>query len=139
MKYVRLKRRDPKHGIVLKQYVFRGIRFLESGGWYVVDDEVAAYLETVRQRSADSSSLAAFDICTEAAARKIDEQESIEATPRRPADNARATKARGLTSEAFGPAKKKRGRKRSTQTKKTDKTDTTAETTDAQTETEKGE
>lgn len=135
MKYVRLKRRDPKHGIVLKQYVYRGIRFLETGGWYVVDNEVAEYLETVRQRSSDSSSPAAFDVCTEAEARKIDDQESIEATPRRPADNARVTKARGVTGDDLRPAKKKRGRKKSTKTEKTDKTDTTAtETTDAQTE-----
>ena len=108
MKYVRLKRRDPKHGIVLKQYVYRGIRFLETGGWYVVDDEVATYLkEHARQKATDPRSSEAFDICTEVEALKIDEQENIEAKPRRPADNARATKARGLTSDDLRPVKKK--------------------------------
>jgi hypothetical protein len=108
MKYVRLKRRDPKHGIVLKQYVYRGIRFLETGGWYVVDDEVATYLkEHARQKATDPRSLEAFDICTETEARSIDERENTESQPRRPADNARATKARGLTSDDLRPVKKK--------------------------------
>jgi hypothetical protein len=108
MKYVRLKRRDPKHGVVLKQYVYRGIRFLETGGWYVVDDEVATYLkEHARQKATDPRSSEAFDICTEIDARAIDERENTESQPRRPADNARTTKARGLTSEDLRPAKKK--------------------------------
>ena len=105
-KYVRLKRRDPKHGIVLRQFVYRGIRFLETGGWYVVHDEVTEYLKGVRQKASDPRSPEAFDVCTEAEARKIEEQENIEAKPRRPADNARMTKARGLTSADLRPNKK---------------------------------
>jgi hypothetical protein len=113
-KYVRLKRRDPKHGIVLRQYVYRGIRFLEARGWYIVDDDTAEYLESARQNPSDAGSPAAFDICTEAEARKIDEQESIEATPRRPADNARVTEARGTTSNVARAAEKKRRKKKRT-------------------------
>ena len=116
-KYVRLKRRDPKHGIVLRQYVYRGIRFLEVGGWYVVDEEVAKYLGEVRQKASDPRSPKAFDICTEAEAHKIDEQENIEAKPRRPADNARKTKARGMTSADLRPSKK-RGRPKKEKTTK---------------------
>lgn len=107
MKYVRLRRRDPKHGIVLRQFVYRGIRFLEAGGWYVVDDEVADYLKDVRQKATDPRAPEAFDICRESEARAIDERENTESQPRRPADNARTTKARGLTSKDLQPTKKK--------------------------------
>ena len=106
-KYVRLKRRDPKHGVVLRQYVYQGIRFLESEGWYVVDDEVADYLENARQKATDPQSPEAFDICTEKEARDIDEQENLAAKPRRPADQARDTQARGVTSKGLHGAKRK--------------------------------
>ena len=125
-KFVRLKRRDPKHGFVLRQFVYRGIRFLETGGWYVVDDEVAEYLKGVRQKASDPRSPEAFEVCTEAEARKIDEQENIESKPRRPADNARETKARGLTSSDLRPSKKKgRPKKQNEPKSKADKPEET--------------
>ena len=106
-KYVRLKRRDPKHGVVLRQYVYQGIRFLESEGWYVVEEEVADYLRKARQKATDPQSPEAFDICTEKEARTIDEQENLAAKPRRPADQARDTQARGVTSKDLHRAKRK--------------------------------
>ena len=114
-KHVRLKRYDPKHGIVLKQYWYQGIKFLESEGWYVVSDEVAEYLKAyARQKASDPQSPEAFEICTEKEAREIDEKENLEAKPRRPADRARVTKARGLTLEGMRkerPRKTKKKRK----------------------------
>jgi hypothetical protein len=106
-KYVRLKRRDPKHGVVLRQYVYQGIRFLESEGWYVVEEEVADYLRKARQKATDPQSPEAFDICTEKEARAIDEKENLESKPRRPADQARSTQARGLTSKDLQKVKQK--------------------------------
>ncbi len=95
-KHIRLKRYDPRHGMVLRQYWYKGIKFLESEGWYVVDDDVAKYLkENARQRANDPQSSEAFDICTEKEAREIDEKEVMETQPRRPAEKARATAPRG--------------------------------------------
>ena len=139
-KYVRLKRRDPKHGIVLRQFVYRGIRFLETGGWYVVHDEVAEYLKGVRQKASDPRSPKAFEVCTEAEARKIDERENVEAKPRRPADNARMTKARGLTSAHLRPSKKKgRPKKRNEGKPQTDKTEEKTTENSAEIETAKND
>ncbi len=105
-KHVRLKRLDPRHGIVLKQYWYKGIKFLESEGWYVVSEEVAAYLERhARQRANDPQSPTAFEIVSAVQARNIDEREALEKMPRRPAEKARVTQARGEES--------KRTRKRS--------------------------
>ncbi len=100
-KHVRLKRYDPAHGMVLRQYWYKGIKFLESDGWYVVDDEVATYLKKhAYQRANDPQSPSAFDICTEEEARRMDEQEFRDAQPRRPAERARATAPRdGALSE----------------------------------------
>ena len=95
-KHIRLKRYDPRHGFVLKQYGYKGMKFLESEGWYIVDDEVADYLEeNARQRAGDPGAPAAFDVCTEAEARRIDEKEAIEEKPRRPAEKARSVAPRG--------------------------------------------
>ncbi len=108
-KHVRLKRYNPRHGIVLRQYWYKGIKFLESEGWYVIGDEVADYLKThARQRNNDPHSAPAFDICSEEEARELDEQEAIDAEPRRPADNARVV----ATQEEPSPkATQKRRRK----------------------------
>ncbi len=110
-KHVRLKRRDPRHGIVLKQYWYKGIKFLESEGWYVVSDDVAAYLKAhARQRAGDLQSPEAFDICTEDEAREIDEQETLETEPRRPAEKARPATPRGSEPVETKPKKKRRRR-----------------------------
>jgi len=108
-KHVRLKRRDPRHGIVLKQYWYKGIKFLESEGWYVVSDEVAAYLKAhARQRSGDLQSPEAFDICTEEEAKDVDEQETLDKQPRRPAEKARSATPRGEEPVEEKPKKKRR-------------------------------
>ena len=113
-KHVRLKRYDPKHGIVLKQFWYHGIKFLESEGWYVVSDEVADYLKAhARQKATDHQSPEAFEICTEKEAREIDEKENIEATPRRPADRAKVTNPRGMTVKGTKKGRPKKTKKKS--------------------------
>jgi len=95
-KHVRIKRYDPRHGFVVRQYWYQGIKFLESEGWYVVSDQVAAYLKAhARQRAGDPQAPEAFDICTEAEARAIDEKEVLDEQPRRPAEKARPASPRG--------------------------------------------
>ena len=90
----RLKTRDPQRGHVLRRFVYRGIRFEQGKGWYRVSSEVGEYLRTVRQRAHDPHSPPAFDVCTEAEAKAIDERELEEAKPSRPADRAKETVAR---------------------------------------------
>ncbi len=114
----RLKTRDPQRGHVLRRFVYRGIRFEEGKGWYLVSAEVGEHLRTVRQRAHDLHSLPAFDVCTEAEAKTIDEREVEESKPARPADRARHTTAREapppVPEDAGGAGPKnsvKRGRK----------------------------
>jgi len=90
----RLKPRDPHRGHVLRRFVYRGIRFEEGKGWYQVSPEVGEYLRGVRQRTFDPHSPPAFDVCTEAEAQALDERETEEAQPVRPADKARTTTPR---------------------------------------------
>lgn len=91
---VRIKPRDPHRGQVLRRFVYRGIRFEEGKGWYRVSPEVGEYLRAARQRGHDPRSPLAFDVCTEAEAKAIDEQETEASKPARPADKAREVTAR---------------------------------------------
>lgn len=91
---VRIKPRDPHRGQVLRRFVYRGIRFEEGKGWYRVSPEVGEYLSAARQRGHDPRSPLAFDVCTEAEAKAIDEQETEASKPARPADKAREVTAR---------------------------------------------
>lgn len=102
---VRLKRLDPKRGHVLRRYTYRGIKFQVDRGWYRVSKEVAEYLEQVRQVAADPHSPAAFDVCTEEAARARDAEEAREEKPTLATDAIKVAVARG---EADAGVKSKR-------------------------------
>ena len=91
---VRLKKRDPRRAQVLRRFTYKGARFEEGKGWYKVSEEVGDHLRTVRQRAGDEHSSLAFDVCTAAEARALDEKEAQESAPQRPADNARVVVAR---------------------------------------------
>ena len=75
-KLVRIKPYSPKKGYVLRSYTYQGNRYQEGRGWYEVDESTAAYLEGIKQRDEDPESHDAFDVCTEAEARLIDEKEA---------------------------------------------------------------
>jgi len=92
----RLKPRDPHRGRVLRRFVYRGVRFEEGRGWYRVSPEVGEHLRGVRQQPLDPRSEPAFDVCTEAEARALDERDVEAAKPARPADRARETAARDV-------------------------------------------
>ncbi len=115
---VRIKPRDPHRGHVLRRFVYRGIRFETGKGWYQVRAEVGEYLRTVHQHAHDPHSPLAFDVCTEAEAKALDEQEAEATKPARPADRARPAVAREPRAEDAGDSSAtatkgagKRGRK----------------------------
>ena len=104
---VRIKATDPRRGLVLRRFTYKGIRFQAGNGWYRVSEEVADSLKEVRQRSNDPHSPLAFDVCSEKEARTVDKKEAAEAAPKRPADNARVAVARGEKSKAPSSGKSK--------------------------------
>jgi hypothetical protein len=79
---VRLKPHDPRRGCVLRRYTYRGIKFHDERGWYRVEKPVADYLRAVGQVAQDEHSPLAFDVCSEAEARAIDEKDREGAIPR---------------------------------------------------------
>lgn len=93
--FARLKPYDGKRH-VRRSYTVFGIKFVENRGWYKVDEPVAAYLATVRQVDSDPDSNPAFDLCSEAEAKAIDNKERLKAI-RRPVEEAeKARPARGV-------------------------------------------
>jgi hypothetical protein len=85
---VRLKPYDPKKGLLLKQYSYRGIRFQAGRGWYKVNGQVAAYLEGVHSVPGDNDTPLAFDVCTPDEARAMDEKDRKAARQVLPAEEA---------------------------------------------------
>lgn len=85
---VRLKPYNKKKGHVLRRYIYRGLRFQEGRGWTRVRKDIADYLAKVHQIPGDEDSSLAFDVCTDAEARKIDDQEAQDAQAKTPAEQA---------------------------------------------------
>ena len=85
---VRLKPHDPKKGLLLKQYTYQGIRFQAGRGWYKVNGQVAAYLESVHSVPGDNDTPLAFDVCTPDEARAMDEKNRKAARQVVPAEQA---------------------------------------------------
>jgi hypothetical protein len=79
-KLVRLKRFEPKRGMVLRRLHIFGRRFEEVVGWYKVDDDLAAKLSDVRQPSSGKvdDPPFAFDVKTEAEALAVEKKEAAE-------------------------------------------------------------
>jgi hypothetical protein len=79
---VRLKAFDPRQRHTLRRYTYRGIVFAEERGWCRVEADVAAYLRGVRQAPEDPHAPAAFDVCSEEEARRLDAADDAEARRR---------------------------------------------------------
>ena len=79
---VRLKAFDPRQRHTLRRFTYRGIVFAEERGWCRVEADVAAYLRGVRQAPDDPHAPAAFDVCSEEEARRLDAAEDAEARRR---------------------------------------------------------
>lgn len=77
----------------LRSYTVFGIKFLESRGWYEVEDDVAQYLATVKQDESDDFSHAAFDVCTKEEALELDAK-AKKIAERRAAEEANPTQSR---------------------------------------------
>ena len=107
----RLKKYDPRRGHVLRRYTYRGIKFHEERGWYRVDKLTADYLRDVRQVLSDAHSPLAFDVCTEAEAKALDDKEREDGAVRKAAaDHIRLSLPRetgALTAEDLPEAKDK--------------------------------
>lgn len=105
---VRLNDHDPRRGHVLRRYVYQGARFEAGKGWYKVTEQVGEHLKSVRQRAGDLHSPLAFDVCTPAEAKALDEKEAKEQQPQRPADNARVVETRDVPTKKLRPQSSKK-------------------------------
>jgi hypothetical protein len=85
---VRLKDYNPRAGFHKKRFVAFGLLFTAGSGWYEVPKDVAEYLRTVREHDMLPDSPLAFDVCTEAEAKAIEEREKMAAEERRAAASA---------------------------------------------------
>lgn len=121
---VRLKPYDPKKGHKIRQYMVFGIRFEESKGWYRVPAvfirynnenepesqiDVVDYLRQVRQDNDDPDSPLAFDVCTPAEAKALDD--AVKAAKARAVASAENPRPIDLVSPGLGqprPISKKR-------------------------------
>lgn len=74
---VRLKPFNKKLGHVIRRYMIGRMRFDVHRGWYSVPADVAERLRGIRQIQGDADSPAAFDVCTQDEARKIDAREAV--------------------------------------------------------------
>jgi hypothetical protein len=82
---VRLKSYDPRRGFVLRRFTYAGIRFQGEHGWCRVEKSVADRLRTTRCVASDPHSPLAFDVCTEAEAKALEDSESEAAKVKRSA------------------------------------------------------
>ncbi len=93
---VRLKPYDPRRGFVLRRFTYAGIRFQGERGWYRVEKPVAERLRATRSVASDPYSPLAFDVCTEAEAKALDNAEADAAKFKRSAtDDLKVVPARG--------------------------------------------
>jgi hypothetical protein len=101
--FCRLKKYDPRRGHVLRRFTYSGMKFHEERGWYRVDKPTAEYLRKVKQVITDAHSPLAFDVCTEAEAKALDEKEREEGALRKSAtDNIRLSVPREAAVPAVG-------------------------------------
>lgn len=98
---VRLKAVDKRRGFVLRRFTYQGITFVAGQGWSRVSKPIADHLVDARQIDGDPHSPPAFDVCTEAEARLIDESEARDAQAVRRATDELPTQAgRGVVTTA---------------------------------------
>lgn len=62
-KVIRLKPFNPRKGLKLRTYTYKGTAYKSEAGWYEVPDTIAAYLSTVHQEENNPESPPAFDVC----------------------------------------------------------------------------
>lgn len=113
---VRLKAVDKRRGHVLRRFTYQGITFLAGQGWSRVSRQIADHLVEVRQIDGDGHSPPAFDVCSEAEARLLDESEARDAQAvRRATDDLPTQAGRGSVTTAdlpeAAPAGEERGRR----------------------------
>lgn len=114
---VRLKAMDRRRGHVLRRFTYQGLTCVAGAGWYRVGVPIADHLREVRQLDGDPMSPLAFDVCTDAEARLLDEAEARDASAvRRATDDLPTHTGRGTVTtaelpEAPAPGAEERGRR----------------------------
>lgn len=73
-KLVRLKPYHSRAGLVIRDYMFQGVKFVAARGWYRVDADMARHLAEVRSIHGDENSPLAFEVATLEEARAIDRE-----------------------------------------------------------------
>ena len=107
MKFVRIRPYDKRRGQLVRRYVYGGFKFLGDHGWYEVDDEIAAYLKTVRTFPEDPDSKPVFDVSDQDGAKKIALAEYEETHPDRKITEAIAGAQKVTTADLVGVPEKK--------------------------------
>ena len=75
-KTLHLRLRPRRNATAGRRYHYNGVLFEEAKGWYIVDEETAHYLATVRENREDDTSPLMFDVCSEEQALAIDRRET---------------------------------------------------------------
>ncbi len=100
----RLKAVDKRRGFVLRRFTYHGVTFVAGNGWSRVGKDIADHLADVRQVDGDPHSPRAFDVCTDAEARLLDESEARDAQAvRRATDELPVQLGRGAAPPAEHP------------------------------------
>jgi hypothetical protein len=103
-KLVRLKPLDAKKGHVIRRFTTFSTTFEEARGWYRVNEEMAAYLQTVHQVPNDEDTPKAFDVCTDEEAKAIEAAEKRKAEERARAAEPNVAMPREVMSAGAVPA-----------------------------------
>lgn len=81
MKLVRMYPFDPQRGHHMRRFTLMGSSyptFLDTGGWYTVDDKTAEYLAAQRNHDGDPTSRPVFQVVTHEEAQALDRAASLE-------------------------------------------------------------
>lgn len=71
----RIKPHNPRAGLTVKSYTYKGHRFREESGWYKIPADLGEDLRTLVADESDPYSPFLFDVLSEAEAQKVEELE----------------------------------------------------------------
>lgn len=109
MKFVRIRPFNKARGQLVRRYVYGGVRFEATHGWYEVDDEIADYLKTVLTHPQNPDSKPVFDVADKEGAMDIERGEYEAANPERKISEAVAGRQKVTVDDIDGDAKAKAG------------------------------
>lgn len=107
MKFIRIRPFNRARGQLVHRYVYGGVRFEATHGWYEVDDEIADYLKTVLTHPQNPDSKPVFDVADKEGAMDIERAEYEAANPERKISEAVAGRQKVTADDLDGHAKAK--------------------------------